>query len=281
MKRDKKIRIFNQGVENSMAAGLKCDAYYCPICAKPFDHINNLTGEHVPPRSMGGKIIILTCRACNHLSGLRFEHALPKRIHTERQVRGIVGDEEGEFGHVVLQFGEYAINANLSGKGGVKHIAVSEKNDPSALEGMRKALDGFRDQSEFTISTTKGFREEDAQLADLKSAFLVLSAKFGYLFCLDEKRKRLRNASKNGAFEAGLIGYMRSDLPSDVNLAVNEGFSRAVVRIMERTLLLPIDGGLLENLEHADEQLKMTCFYRPFPKSFEGELDRKFGVGAT
>ena len=47
--------------------------YVCPICGRGFveQALSNgmLTLEHVPPRSMGGRRLVLTCRDCNARAG--------------------------------------------------------------------------------------------------------------------------------------------------------------------------------------------------------------------
>ena len=60
------------------------DGYICPICINTFqesdlqsDSENQLTIEHVPPDSLGGKPIILTCKKCNSKSG----HSLDKNLY--------------------------------------------------------------------------------------------------------------------------------------------------------------------------------------------------------
>ena len=65
----RKNRLFRQGKSN-IESILKCssEAYCCPICGG-FKSIDELTLEHVPPKSMGGKEIILTCKACNNEAG--------------------------------------------------------------------------------------------------------------------------------------------------------------------------------------------------------------------
>ena len=41
--------------------------YMCPLCLTSYyeDDLSQLTFEHVPPRSVGGQRLVLTCRVCN------------------------------------------------------------------------------------------------------------------------------------------------------------------------------------------------------------------------
>jgi hypothetical protein len=63
------------------------DGYICPICTNMFntsdlsDQSNNqLTIEHVPPESLGGKPKILTCKKCNSKSGHELDNQLQKKL---------------------------------------------------------------------------------------------------------------------------------------------------------------------------------------------------------
>ena len=51
----------------------------CPICLSDYGWQNvvsgDVTGEHAPPKSMGGVAICLTCKKCNHEAGLVDQHA--------------------------------------------------------------------------------------------------------------------------------------------------------------------------------------------------------------
>ena len=57
--------ITSDGVEFHMA-----DAYICPLCQHVYAIAHEaLTLEHVPPESVEGKPILVTCKACNNSQG--------------------------------------------------------------------------------------------------------------------------------------------------------------------------------------------------------------------
>src|SRR5688572_2826829 len=63
---------FDQGVAALARVRQEFDGYYaCPLCLVGFDagELSRLTREHVPPRSLGGKHLVLTCDDCNHRRG--------------------------------------------------------------------------------------------------------------------------------------------------------------------------------------------------------------------
>ncbi len=64
------------------------EGYICPLCFDIFsvdslsDHSENpLTLDHNPPKSLGGKSLILTCKSCNSISGHQIDNHLLKRLN--------------------------------------------------------------------------------------------------------------------------------------------------------------------------------------------------------
>jgi hypothetical protein len=57
----------------------KC--YVCPLCMRRFprEGLKLLTREHAPPRSIGGREIVLTCSECNSTSGHLLDAELRRR----------------------------------------------------------------------------------------------------------------------------------------------------------------------------------------------------------
>ena len=68
--------VSSDGVEFHMA-----DAYICPLCLKAYAIGNTeLTLEHVPPESVGGKPILITCKACNSNRGADIDVCLTNEL---------------------------------------------------------------------------------------------------------------------------------------------------------------------------------------------------------
>ena len=67
------------------------DKYVCPLCRDSFDRsqiATDLTVEHAPPSSIGGRGIALTCRACNSRSGSQLDAELLHHHNTRQLARG-------------------------------------------------------------------------------------------------------------------------------------------------------------------------------------------------
>lgn len=121
------------------------ETYICPVCTNQFSVealnqkvINPLTLEDAPPKSLGGKADILTCRNCNNSCGQKIDHHLSERMreldnaqflpkvqfnakfeHNGKQVQGTIRIEED---------------------GTITAIHKKKTNEPSKLENFIKAL---------------------------------------------------------------------------------------------------------------------------------------------
>jgi len=74
-KKERRLKIFRYG-SKAIAKYTNGDSslYYCPICGDGYPELSAISGEEltledVPPKSIGGKPILLTCRRCNSSAG--------------------------------------------------------------------------------------------------------------------------------------------------------------------------------------------------------------------
>jgi hypothetical protein len=86
----KKQRWFDLGVEAiSRVTGQRVPGYVCPLCARPWSSIDDVSFEHAPTRGLGAERIAVTCRACNstagpesrHESGGELAELVERRVH--------------------------------------------------------------------------------------------------------------------------------------------------------------------------------------------------------
>lgn len=66
------------------------DGILCPLCFRYFlrSDIARITQEHVPPKSLGGKVKTLTCKECNDTSGFKFDIEWTKKAKVEAFLSG-------------------------------------------------------------------------------------------------------------------------------------------------------------------------------------------------
>lgn len=169
--------------------------YICPICTEHFmigdlsQHSRNpLTLEDVPPKVLGGKANVLTCKRCNNFCGRHIDHHLSKRmIELDRSefLPETTFNTQFETDGVIVQ-GQIRIEKD----GQILAVHKEKQNNPALLEGyLKKVLPKtiinlvFRDQR---IDPRK------IQIALLKIAYLMAFEKYGYAFILKPAYDKIR-----------------------------------------------------------------------------------------
>lgn len=166
--------------------------YACPICSLllPAEAVDNgdLTLEHVPQESVGGKGITLTCRRCNSTAGHTIDAALHGRerfLELGRAVSGRGGQFEGP---VKVTIEGVTTNARLVFRDGKFMIEVREKvNNPTHFKRQIETLKERQQRNSgeaknFNLDAKVKFNFDRARIADLRAAFLAAFAKFGYRY---------------------------------------------------------------------------------------------------
>ncbi|WP_406645795.1 hypothetical protein QEZ52_17670 [Aliisedimentitalea scapharcae] len=284
MKKARAKAIFNAGSRAIECLGINDGKYYCPICGEGFTleagllnrkpNTNWLTEEDVPPKSVGGKVVILTCRLCNNSAGHNYEFDLVRRRNMVEQAKCLVGQQDGEFGHVIFKVGGLSLNANLSRRNGITHFDISDKNNLSHLEVSKDTLSEFQDGDTLSISPPKGYQKENIEKADLKSAFLAVAAKFGYSIAFDSRMIPLRKAIIGRADHKDLIHYM--DFPPEISdkILVDEEAGVAAMKIEDRGVVIPWPSHPLSNFRKRGDWLEIRGALVEFPTGFEALVDR-------
>ncbi len=108
-----KKNLFNAGATAFAAISRpRIYRYVCPVCLRGFEDHNSLTLEHVPPKSIGGKVLCLTCRECNNQAG----HGVDAAVHGEATL------------HSFLVPGNDPVRATLAADGATVRVEV-ERDD--------------------------------------------------------------------------------------------------------------------------------------------------------
>lgn len=194
------------------------DGYVCPICFNVFDKSylnkeveNPLTLEDVPPKSLGGKPIILTCKECNsfcgheldvHLTNRLIEwdvqHFMPNSRHKTifekngHKMRGLI--EVDEEGTVKLDLKDEWSDPKEKEKF-IKEVFPSKVYRNSAFNLLDNQK-GFK-TNEFSIQFPSKSVERRVEIALLKSAYLFAFAKFGYSFLINGGLYKVREQILN------------------------------------------------------------------------------------
>jgi len=177
-------------------------SYICPICLNQFsekdikaDSKNMLTLEDSPPDSLGGKKIALTCKECNSTCGHNID------FHIQERMLELDSQEflQNSIQRVKTTIEGVILNSEIRVKENKIEVVFSEKNNnpEKTKEYLKKVLPN---QSVIVEQKPSRVNSEKFQIALLKSAYVLVFAKFGYNFILDScyniVREQLKNPNK-------------------------------------------------------------------------------------
>jgi hypothetical protein len=159
----------------------------CPCCLMAYgpDALDAgvFTAEHVPPKAVGGRRLVLTCQDCNHSAGSAFD------VHAERREAMhdlLTGRAPGRPVRAELAVGDATIRGNLHRAGdGFLMVEVPKANDPKIVEEAiraleRNAADGTGGR--FGLRLTERMLPVRAQLSWVRAAYLAAFAALGWRY---------------------------------------------------------------------------------------------------
>lgn len=296
-KRERKMRWFDLGARALAACqpGV-APGYGCPLCLRLFPTIKGLTDEDVPPESVGGHPLVLTCKPCNDHSG----HQLDHHIRTAENIREIGAGRR--FVRARITQGAYNYGAEVT-FGPEPTINISKGNDDRVIKALCE--DFGRSAITRTIMPdlriTFGLKHDPwrEEVAWLRVGYLYAFAAFGYRFtCLEALRKvrqQIRNPEPR--LTPGLVRRITPSLPPRIILVREPAAFRSVlVCLGARVVFLPgllTDEGFYDRLAaHALEKepafkfSAKAAFELPRVPRFALDLDldaaafRRFALGA-
>ena len=194
-------------VSNGLVSGINLPfdkTYLCPICLRPFsasdlsdDAPNMLTLDDAPPKSLGGRASVLTCKSCNSTCGHEIDFHLTERL-IELDARSFLPNTETKV-KVTNKGSTVQGKVEVDSTGGIKVTHHEKINHPIKLESYISGTGkGSSVYVEFPKSRVDAHRLE---VALLKSAYILAFAKFGYSFILDPVydivREQLKNPDKD------------------------------------------------------------------------------------
>jgi|SRR6266542_1170271 len=135
------LALFWRGAPAAQRYTGSLELYLCPICGTAFTQSAlftddpELTREHAPPESVGGKVIALTCKSCNNEAGHSVDANVSRRAKQIHCGEIIAHAADGEGGLVKLQIGGERVNGRVSRDiNGATEFEIIEQNDPRVLK---------------------------------------------------------------------------------------------------------------------------------------------------
>lgn len=177
--------------------------YVCPLCVKGWPRqalsADVLALEHAPPRSLGGRVVALTCKDCNSGAG----HTLDDEMHGNEAFLDFVA---GNTSRPLRARIEVPDRPELSGAmvdvgrvdGAIKMVGLPKHSRPEAQRAWEEQLAHMADQGgwdgfHFRLAFTKANDPEVTSVGWLRSAYLVAFAAFGYPYILRRDLRPVRD----------------------------------------------------------------------------------------
>lgn len=273
--------IFKEGAAALRALGVSGDYYACPICLMLCNReqlkAGNLTEEHVPARSQGGKVIILTCRTCNNQAGHNYEYALKDRDKLQRQLDGLEA-ADAAVGRVKLKLGETVINATLNKLSGNFDFTVPESiNNPKIMANFKSWMSQKKSQ-QIDIILDSRYDRGKVRLSDLKSAFLACVANFGYSYASSSYISFIRRQLIRAEETDYIARYENVSRLPPYSIFADLGKEITLVKMRHEAVMLPLSTLPTDkflSIASTTARLDLQGGYQPFPKSFIAQLDHQ------
>lgn len=181
--------------------------YVCPLCLRLFPSealaAGLLTFEHVPPKQLDGRPLVLTCKTCNSHAG----HLLDAEMNALENVVDFVRGEMKEFRSIQFTVGSHNLNAQVrSTKTAITVLSVPRSNNPYVHQAV---LAEFERLASGILVPDMGFKIHlngdkvsfrRAQVGWLRAGYLAAFAVLGYSYilhpCMAPLRKQFANPTK-------------------------------------------------------------------------------------
>lgn len=152
--------------------------YMCPLCRSLFTReavaSKLLTAEHVPPGSLGGRELVLTCKKCNNDDGSDLD-ARARELETMVAIlRGTSTDPAS----IKVHIGSTTLRGNIVGQ----TLKLPKKiNSPDAI---KEIVGGQWKTAQWQFDKRKD-ADNGGRCSWIRAGYLVLFAAFGYRVVLD------------------------------------------------------------------------------------------------
>lgn len=196
------------------------DAYICPLCLHTYAIGNTeLTLEHVPPESVGGKPILITCKACNSNRGADIDVCLMNELEIIHNLNHL--DTIPQKSRLAFNGVEINAQTTFSKTDGFTFMISPDNNNPIEFEEFMTEAKNAKEGYEIKVVANITNRKRDYNLANialLKSAYLMALHELGYMYVLNANtniiRNQIQNPEKNVIGNAFIIDIKKDVLES-------------------------------------------------------------------
>jgi len=246
MSTEKKSALFRRGADAARRVAGCSNLYFCPLCKGAFSQealaSGELTLEHIPPKSVGGRALALTCKPCNNTAGHRVDAALHRRAQVDAFSELLLqGVGEGPFRAVLGIAGE-RVNVDVTREeSGTTVLCIHPHiNSPEVLQRITQHLEITSTFGDFTIHSRDRYHRRTAQVGELRAAYLAAFAFFGYRYAfhrrLDPVREQIHRPDER-IIHAWTLGLHDSEPRRAIFLV--EALHAVVIQLGQTGILLP------------------------------------------
>lgn len=285
-----KKALFSQGALAANSFFGCTDVYVCPICKERFDQSSlesgDLTLEHVPPKAIGGKGIILTCKDCNNAAGSFLDSQISQRDKLDSFINILGKKTKGVAGHATFTLNNTPINVDVHHDGNAISIFfLKDSNDPASITNAKAYLESLTGEgnwkgSEFKLTPKITYHNRLMRVGELRCAFLACTAIFGYSFAFDpileQVREQICNPHKESLPQWWFTKPAKK-LPAPILVSVLDGF--VIINHNNLYTLLPWPSRQddhfwkIAKLFEEKKSIKFSAKPYPWPHFFDALLD--------
>lgn len=214
------------------------NVYICPLCLESFnieESLEKLTMEDVPPKSLGGKPVLITCKKCNNTCGHKLDVYLLNEYRYLQESTSFGGNGKA----ARLSINGVQVNARIKQREDKSfYVGLGKNNNPNTLKLFLENVEMAGDNWEIdaTVKLIDFKRNiEAAEIAVLKSAYLLAFQKLGYRYILNINLNIVRDMimcpdrDYKTIFIVGNNKTLNPNLKDDVYLAEINGVKAILV----------------------------------------------------
>lgn len=194
------------------------------VCIRMQSAIQILLWKHVPPESVGGKPILITCKACNSNCGADLDVYLMNELEIIHNLNHL--DTIPQKTRLTFNGVEINAQATFSKTDGFRFMISPDNNNPIKFEGFVTEAKNAKENYEIKVVANITNRKRDYYLANnalLKSAYLMAFHALGYMYVFNANTNKVReqilNPKKDVIGNAFIIAG-ENEVPEDLSEGV-------------------------------------------------------------
>lgn len=230
--------------------------YICPTCLRIVRYVAELSKEHVPPRSLGGQVLCLTCKSCNNESGHTIDAAMHERADMSQIMRKGTSSK-----YVQLKIDDATVNASITRTGMHADFVVSpDHNDPVKTREFMSKTPHLGQGKKLQVWYRNEHSERRALVGYLRAAYLYLFAKLGYAYILRESLDPVRSQIANPDEEKIWKWRLRrkENVERQMIYFCDNPINCSIVAIKEHLIVMPSIDDSSDPYEHLSQLTKDT-----------------------